>query len=124
MKEKAAIEKQNFEKYPELAKIIEWFANYVEVPGRAWNTLLSEINNALASPSPVQGMDEKDLIIHGLEEGAESWKAEYDNCRNILEGLVTLKEWKDKNINMDQYAKLKPLQWERAKEFLKKYQHE
>lgn len=98
MKEKAAIEKQNFEKYP-------------------------EINNALASPSPVQGMDEKDLIIHGLEEGAESWKAEYDNCRNILEGLVTLKEWKDKNINMDQYAKLKPLQWERAKEFLKKYQH-
>lgn len=85
---------------------------------------LRDVKTIKRSPSPVQGMDEKDLIIYGLEEGAENWKAEYDNCRTILEFLVKLKEWKDGNINMDQYVKLKPIAWERAKEFLKKYQHE
>jgi len=41
-----------FEKYPELSKEIEWFANNVGVPGSHWNNLLHQINNALAQPTP------------------------------------------------------------------------
>lgn len=90
----------------------------------AWNNLAFNIHDSRKAISLYsQSENEKDLIIHGVEEGAEAWKSEYDNCLNILEGLVTLKDWKDRSINMDQYEKLKPLQWERAKEFLKTYQH-
>lgn len=79
--------------------------------------------------------DEKNLIIQGLEEGAELWKQEYDNCRAILQELADLKVIKDKIDNMppyqqglnsimvEDYKRKKPLVWERAKEFLKTYQH-
>ncbi len=41
---------QPFEKFPELAKIIEWFANSVPLPGSVWSKLLREINKAIAAP--------------------------------------------------------------------------
>lgn len=68
--------------------------------------------------------DEKDLIIAGLEEGAEAWKAEYENCRNILWALVELKNEKDKYGKTESYLAQQPKMWERAKQFLEKYQHE
>lgn len=68
-------------------------------------------------------MDEKDLIIHGLQEGADLWKAEYDNCRGILCALVQLKIEKDTKGKTDYYLSQQPKAWEAAKEFLKQYQH-
>lgn len=68
--------------------------------------------------------NEKDLIIAGLTEGAEQWKAEYDNCRAILENLVELKNWKDQGINIHAYAARKPSAWEAARMFLEQYQHQ
>lgn len=47
---------QEFENYPKLASQIQWFANYVKVPGSRWNSLLSEINKALSSTIQQQGM--------------------------------------------------------------------
>ena len=67
---------------------------------------------------------EKDLIIHGLEEGAENWKAEYDNCRKILQRLVDLKNVKDLEGKSVFYETNQPLAWQDAKEFLSMYQHE
>jgi hypothetical protein len=69
-------------------------------------------------------MDEKDLIIQGLEEGSMNWKSEYDNCRAILQQLVQLKEIKDSAGKTEDYLKRQPLVWNAAKEFLKVYQHE
>lgn len=66
---------------------------------------------------------DKDLIIHGLEEGAENWKSEYDNCRALLQELVYLKSIKDIEEYKDQYESRKPKAWAAAKEFLSKYQH-
>lgn len=43
----ADLSKQEFERFPELAKTIEWFAANVGCPGTEWNKLLREINNAL-----------------------------------------------------------------------------
>lgn len=70
--------------------------------------------------------DETDLIIAGLEEGAELWKAEYDNCRAILRELVDLKNIKDTDSTKEailDYLKRKPKAWQAAKQFLSKYQH-
>jgi hypothetical protein len=71
---------------------------------------------------------DKDLIIHGLEEGSENWKAEYDNCRALLQELVDLKIMKENlykgNPDSKEYAERKPKAWEAAKEFLSTYQHE
>lgn len=38
---------QPFERFPDLASTIEWFANNVQCPGTQWNKLLNEINKAL-----------------------------------------------------------------------------
>lgn len=71
---------------------------------------------------------DKDLIIHGLEEGSENWKAEYDNCRALLQELVDLKALKETlykgNHDGKEYAERKPKAWEAAKAFLSTYQHE
>jgi hypothetical protein len=67
--------------------------------------------------------DEKDLIIAGLEEGSELWKAEYENCRAILTELVYLKTLKDTKGKTDEYEQRQPLAWIAAKKFLEKYQH-
>ena len=73
-------------------------------------------------------VEDKDLIIHGLQEGAESWKAEYDNCRALLQELVSLKVMKENlykgNPDGKEYAERKPKAWEAAKQFLSTYQHE
>lgn len=66
---------------------------------------------------------EKDLIIKGIEESTENWKAEYDNCRALLNELVALKELKDKEGKTDDYLFRQPIAWEQAKVFLKDYQH-
>lgn len=79
-------------------------------------------------------MEEAELITKGTIEGAEQWKAEYDNCRKILEELVFLKNLKDGNIEAIKtlpdnipygqiYNQRKPLAWQAAKDFLKEYQH-
>jgi hypothetical protein len=68
-------------------------------------------------------ISEKDLIIHGINEGSEIWKAEYNNCRVLLNELVALKELKDKEGKTNDYLFRQPLAWEQAKEFLKNYQH-
>lgn len=73
-------------------------------------------------------VDDKDLIIHGLEEGSENWKAEYDNCRALLQELVDLKIIRENlykgNPDGKEYAERKPKAWEAAKAFLSTYQHE
>lgn len=56
-------DKQPFEAHPELANIIEWFANNVPCPGTEWNKLLREINGAVA-PSP-SGVD---VLVEALEQ--------------------------------------------------------
>lgn len=66
---------------------------------------------------------EQELIIHGIEEGSESWKAEYDNCRAVLVELVVLKKNKDRYGKTEEYLTRQPLAWETAKSFLSKYQH-
>lgn len=92
-------------------------------------TLLSYKENPMGDRMDViyKAMDiyatEKDLIISGIEEGAENWKAEYDNCRVLLNELVALKELKDKDGKTDDYLFRQPIAWEQAKEFLKDYQH-
>jgi hypothetical protein len=68
--------------------------------------------------------DELNLIIGGVTEGADQWKAEYDTCREILQHLVTLKQVKDTQGKDDEYMKRQPLAWEKAKRFLEKYQHQ
>lgn len=68
-------------------------------------------------------MNDKDLIIQGLEEGAELWRAEYDNCRAILAELVYLKTLKDSKGKTEEYEQRQPLAWIAAKKFLEKYQH-
>lgn len=71
-----------------------------------------------------QVLDEKDLIIAGLEEGAQNWKAEYDNCREILKELVILKVIKDTIGKTENYLNRKSLAWQKAGKFLEKYQHQ
>ena len=70
---------------------------------------------------------ESEFIISGLNEAADNWKAEYDNCRAILKELVDLKIMKENlykgNPDGKEYAERKPLAWEAAKKFLESYQH-
>lgn len=68
-------------------------------------------------------LNEDELIIAGLEEGSEAWKAEYDNCRQILTALVELKHEKDVNGKTEWYLSQQPKVWEAAKKFLESYQH-
>lgn len=65
-----------------------------------------------------------DHIVYAMEEGAESWKAEYDNCRAILQALVELKDHKDLYGKTEHYQITQPKTWEAAKKFLSKYQHQ
>lgn len=61
-----AKEGQPFEKFPELAKTIEWFANNVPVPCTQWNNLLRGINEAIAgAQSSLQPVDE--LAIEAMD---------------------------------------------------------
>ena len=69
-------------------------------------------------------VSEQELIIQGLEEGSENWKAEYDNCRKILQELVELKRIKDQEGKTTDYTNRQPKAWEAADEFLSKYQHQ
>ena len=92
-------------------------------------TLLSYKENPMGDRMDViyKAMDiyaaEKDLIISGIEEGAENWKAEYDNCRKLLTALVELKHEKDTNGKTEWYLSQQPRVWEAAKKFLENYQH-
>jgi len=58
----------------------------------------------------------------------ESWKAEYDNCRALLQELVSLKVMKENlykgNPDGKEYAERKPKAWQAAQQFLLTYQHE
>jgi len=58
-------------------------------------------------------LQEQEMIIKGLEEGAELWKSEYDSCRCILAALID-------TIN-DKEARAQTIF--QAKAFLKTYQH-
>lgn len=71
-----------------------------------------------------EALEEKDLIIQGIGEGAEQWKSEYDNCREILKILVELKRIKDTEGKTEFYETNQPLAWDTAKKFLEKYQHQ
>lgn len=92
---------------------------------------------SITNSSIEQMAEEKDLIIAGIAEGAEQWKAEYDNCRAILQELVSLKEIKDrlelvqqKDQNhkfINEYAEYvvgKKKAWKSANNFLEKYTHQ
>ena len=80
------------------------------------------------SPMSAEQVEDKDLIIQGLQEGAESWKAEYDNCRALLQELVSLKVMKENlykgNPDGKEYAERKPKAWQAAQQFLSTYQHD
>jgi hypothetical protein len=67
---------------------------------------------------------EDELIIAGLEEGSENWKAEYDNCRAILSELVAVKKINDEQGKTIEYLSRQPEAWKAAKEFLINYQHQ
>ncbi len=57
---------------------------------------------------------EKHLIIAGLEQGSEAWKAEYGNCRKILTNVIeNMGSTEGRNAAI-----------ELAKQFLQKYQHQ
>jgi len=98
------------------------------IRGKTYDTMLElqEKRNQLLKGVPAKE-DDKDLIIYGLEEGSDNWKAEYDNCRSILQELVDLKIMKDKlyygNQCKYEYESRKLLAWEYAKKFLESYQH-
>jgi len=87
---------------------IDWYKYYCRV-----NKELSKANEMVK---------EKDLIIHGLEEGSENWKAEYDNCRALLQELVDLKALKETlykdNHEGKEYAERKTKAWEAAKKYV------
>lgn len=68
-------------------------------------------------------IEEKELIIDGIVEGSELWKAEYDNCRSLLIALVELKKEKDTKGKTELYLSQQPKVWEAVKRFLEKYQH-
>lgn len=70
-----------------------------------------------------EALNEKDFIIHGLNEGAENWEQEYKDCRRRLQELVDLKELKDTEGKTEDYLKRQPEAWQAAKEFLSKYTH-
>lgn len=58
----------------------------------------------------------------------ENWKTEYDNCRALLQELVSLKVMKENlykgNPDGKEYAERKPKAWQAAQQFLSTYQHE
>ena len=58
----------------------------------------------------------------------ENWKTEYDNCRALLQELVSLKVMRENlykgNPDGKEYAERKPKAWQAAQQFLSTYQHE
>lgn len=66
---------------------------------------------------------EAEGIINAVYEGAELWKQEYDDCRRLLQDLVTLKKIKDTDGKTDFYLKRQPELWAAAELFLSTYQH-
>lgn len=95
----------------------DWVYRYDQL--RESKNMMDSINQLVE-----EAITEKDLIIYGIEEGAEQWKAEYDNCRAILQMLVELKRVKDTEGKNEFYETNQPITWEAAKKFLEKYQHE
>lgn len=82
--------------------------------------------NSKSVPLIDKGSEEKDLhelIVDGIMEGSEQWKAEYDNCRAILKELAELKSIKDNEGKTDEYLHRQPKAWEDAVSFLSKYTH-
>jgi len=75
---------QEFEKYPELAKIIEWIANNVSISGSRWNKLLWEINKALASHNIVSDSVQK--AADELQQDIEN--IIYENVEGDSKGLL------------------------------------
>lgn len=70
--------------------------------------------------------DVKDLIIQGMEEGAEEWQREAEDIAFALHDLVILKDIKDKPnktaAEIKQYEMSKPEAWERARKVLQNTQ--
>ena len=93
---------QPFESFPELAKIIEWFANNVKVPGNKWNELLRQINKAIAGASSNSVHESADVV-------------------NALRELVYLKSIKGLEGSEQEYEQRKPLAWAAAKKALGDY---
>lgn len=80
---------QPFEKFPELAKIIEWFANNVSVPGTEWNKLIHEINRALSASTPSSA----EVYRKALEKIAKKMKvSEHDGTSMFYELVKECKE--------------------------------
>ena len=70
-------------------------------------------------------LKEKDLIIHGIEEGAKQWEEEYKDCRKILEQLVEAAGilYTYGSRIEGTYQKFPEL-LKSVKQFLSKYQHQ
>ena len=103
-------------------KIIREVANYIgpafpEAAKLALECLAARVEE----PNPIER--DKDLIIAAISEGSEQWRAEYDNCREILKELVNLKVLKDSKGKTEYYLQNQPLLWEKAIKFLDQYQH-
>jgi hypothetical protein len=73
-----------------------------------------------------QSPDDKDLIIQGIEEGAEEWQREAEDIAFALHGLVSLKDIKDKPnktpSEIKQYEMAKPEAWQEARSVLQRTQ--
>jgi hypothetical protein len=77
---------QNFERHPELANIIQWFANNVSCPGTEWNELLRQINAAITTPD-VAGSDAVGFAewigANYVTNGPGIWSRERDMQRAV-----------------------------------------
>lgn len=138
MKNKDLIEK--LKTFPEDMEvcIYDWCRSQKEADGEASCTgIYEQFEVSMMNDEDIIFEDEEELqkwIALGFKnkyieledavwEGAEMWKQEYDNCRQLLNELMQLKVIKDRAGKTDDYLKRQPIAWNAAKEFLKKYQH-
>ena len=68
-------------------------------------------------------LKEKDLIIHGIEEGSQQWEQEYKDCRKILQDIIEAESHQWNRSSVTNPSQL-PLVLQAAKDFLSKYQHQ
>ena len=105
-------------------EIYDSFANWYHDDGEYDNFRRSETMQSIEEYIQ-SSLKEKDLIIHGLEEGSQQWEQEYKDCRKILEQLVEASGivYTYGSRIEGTYQKFPEL-LKAAKEFLSKYQHQ
>ena len=93
-----------------------------------YNITVKNLSESTPPTQPVSAQEidgwEDDPRTLAVYEGAGMWEQEYKDCRDILLQLIGLKNEKDTYGKTDHYNELQPLLWEKAKEFVKVYQHQ